>query len=71
MGHRITVAGVIVTLVVCSVGLLGATRPLTMLFPVSGATDITIIMLGWNAWQSATTLLRMPASSLRRMVGAT
>jgi hypothetical protein len=51
MSYRICVVGVLVTLAVCSAGLLGAMHPPTGLLPVSGATDITIIMLGWNAWQ--------------------
>jgi hypothetical protein len=46
MGYRINVAGVIVTLAVCSAGLLGAMRPLTPLLSVSGATDITLNLLG-------------------------
>ena len=51
MGYRITVVGVIVALAVCSAELLGAAHPLAVLFPVSGATDITIIVLRWNTWQ--------------------
>jgi hypothetical protein len=53
MGYRIVVVSVFVALAVCSAALVSAMHPLTALLPVSGATDITIVMLGWKAWQTS------------------
>jgi hypothetical protein len=51
MGHSFTVVGTILILAVCSTGVWGVTRLPTAPFPASGATDITVAVLGWNAWQ--------------------
>ncbi len=51
MGYRISIVGVILALAVASAGMWAVMRPLTEPLPVSGATDITISRLAWNAWQ--------------------
>jgi hypothetical protein len=51
MSYRVAVVSTLAALVLCSAGLVSAMHPLTALFPLSGATDVAIIMPGWNAWQ--------------------
>lgn len=51
MVYRIAIVSVLVALAVCSAEYMDAMHPLAALLPASGATDITIIMLGGNAWQ--------------------